>query len=375
MKKTTLALSLIALGINAAAAKEIVVKIGHVAPLTGPIAHLGKDNENGARLAIEEANAKHPVIGGDSIKFELVAEDDQGDPRTATTVAQRLVDTNVKGIVGHLNSGTTIPASRLYEQAGVPVISPSATNPKFTQQGYKVAFRTIANDIQQGGGVGRFVVGKLKAKSVAIIDDRTAYGQGLADQVDKAVKAGGAKIVAREFTSDKATDFQAILTKIKATSPDVIFFGGMDAQAGPMIRQLKQLGISAKFVTGDGGCTPEVIKLAGDGVSNSAYCSQAGLPPEKLPGGTAFQQRFKKRFNTDVQLYSPYSYDATMAIVEAMKVANSIEPAKYLAALKTVNFAGVTGPVAFDKNGDIKNAVVTIFNYQAGKWQPVETIQ
>jgi branched-chain amino acid transport system substrate-binding protein len=192
----------------------IVVKIGHVAPLTGPIAHLGKDNENGARLAIEDANAKKVEIDGKLVQFELLGEDDQADPKTGTVVAQKLVDAKVAGVVGHLNSGTTIPASAIYNQAGLPQISPSATNPKYTQQGFNTAFRVMANDIQQGSVVGTYAVKDLGGKKIAIIDDRTAYGQGLADEVEKAAKAAGATIVAREFTTDKATDFKAILTKI-----------------------------------------------------------------------------------------------------------------------------------------------------------------
>ena len=371
MKQTVVALAIMGIGLSVAHAQEMVVKLGSVAPLTGTIAHLGKDNENGARLAIEDANAKGITIGGKKVKFELMGEDDQADPRTGTTVAQRLMDAGVKGVVGHLNSGTTIPASRIYNQAGVPMISPSATNPTLTRQGYKAVFRTIANDVQQGGVLGKFIVGPLAAKTVAIIDDRTAYGQGLADETEKAVKAGGGKVVAREFTTDKATDFNAILTKIRGAKPDVIFFGGMDAQGGPMLRQLKQLGVEAKFVTGDGGCSPEMIKLAGDSIGANAYCSMAGLPLEKMPGGTEFRNRYKARFNADVQIYSPYAYDAAMAMIKAMQAANSTDPAKYLPELKKSNYPGVTGTVAFDDLGDIKDGAVTMYQFKAGTWAPM----
>lgn len=311
------------------------------------------------------------TIGGKKVKFELVGEDDQADPRTGTTVAQRLVDAGVKGVIGHLNSGTSIPASRIYDQGGIPQISPASTNPKLTQQNFKGVFRTIANDVQQGGALGSFAVKSLGAKKVAIIDDRTAYGQGLADETDKAVKAAGGQVVAREFTTDKATDFNAILTKIRATNPDVIFFGGMDAQAGPMLRQLKQLGVSAKFLTGDGGCSPEMIKLAGDAVTSTTYCSMAGLPLDKMPGGAAFRDQYKKRFGGEVQLYAPYAYDAAMAVVKAMEKAGSVEPAKYLPELKKISFNGVTGNVAFDDKGDIKEGAVTIYNFKDGNWVPM----
>ena len=279
---------------------ELAIKIGHVAPLTGNIAHLGKDNEYGARLAVEEINAKGVMIEGKKLKIELVGEDDQADPKTGTVVAQKLVDAKVNGVVGHLNSGTTIPASKIYADAGIPQISPSATNPSYTQQGFKTAFRVMANDVQQGKVVGEFAVRKLGAKTIAIIDDRTAYGQGLADQVEKAAKEAGAKIVSREFTKNDATDFRAILTKIKGRKPDAVFYGGMDAQAGPMAKQMKELGIKARFMSGDGACTPEFIKLAGD-AAEGFYCTQAGLPLDRMTD-KGFAERFKKRFNVAVQI-------------------------------------------------------------------------
>ncbi|MEP7056524.1 MAG: branched-chain amino acid ABC transporter substrate-binding protein, partial [Caldimonas sp.] len=215
-----------------ASAQDMVVKIGHVAPTSGGIAHLGKDNENGARMAIDELNAKGVMIGGKKAKFELVAEDDAGDPKQGTAVANKLVDAKVNGVIGHLNSGTSIPASKVYSDAGIPQISPSATNPKYTRQGFKTTFRVVADDVHLGGTLGRYAVKELKGKSIVTIDDRTAYGQGVAEEFSKAVKASGGAIADTQFTTDKATDFTAILTAVKAKKPDVVFFGGMDAVAG-----------------------------------------------------------------------------------------------------------------------------------------------
>jgi len=370
MKIRLVALAVLGLGASAVQAQE-VIKLGVAAPLTGTQAHLGKDIENGVRLAIEEYNAKGVTLGGKKIKFDVQAEDDQADPKTATTVAQRLVDSGVKGVVGHLNSGASIPASRIYNEAGLPQVSPASTNPKLTQQNFKATFRTIANDVQQGLAIGKYAATKL-GKKVALIDDRTAYGQGLADEVEKAVKANGGSLTGREFTSDKATDFLAILTRIKAQNPEVIVYSGMDTQAGPMLKQIKQLGINAKFITGDGGCTGEVIKLAGDAISGNAYCTQPGLPLDKMPGGKNFNERFKKRFNADVQIYAPYSYDAASAIIEAMKAANSADPAKYASNIAKVNFPGVIGTVAFDAKGDIKDGAVTVYQFKAGKWEALQ---
>ena len=355
-----------------------VVKIGHVGPTSGQIAHLGKDNENGARMAIEELNAKGVTIGGKKVKLELLAEDDAGDPKQGTAAAQKLVDSKVMGVIGHLNSGTSIPASKIYSDAGIPQISPSATNPKFTRQGYKTTFRVVADDVHLGGTLGRYSVKELKGKSIAVIDDRTAYGQGVADEFEKGVKAAGGKTVGREFTNDKATDFTAILTSLKAKKPDIVFFGGMDAVAGPMMRQMKQLGIEAKFVGGDGICSSELPKLAagtmGDG---QVVCAEAGgVEGAAKKSMEDFSVAFKKKYNADVQVYAPYVYDAVNVMVAAMVKAGSSDPAKYLPVLaKTDGYKGVTGIIGFDAKGDIKNGALTLYTYKGGKREQIAVVR
>ncbi|MEO8598997.1 MAG: branched-chain amino acid ABC transporter substrate-binding protein [bacterium] len=361
----------------ASAAEEQIVKIGHVAPISGPIAHLGKDMENAGKMAIEDLNAKGLTIGGKKIKFELLAEDDAGDPRQGTTVAQKLVDAKVNGVVGHLNSGVTIPASKIYFDAGIPQISPASTSPKYTQQGFNTAFRVVANDSQLGGALGRYAVKTLKAKNVAVIDDRTAYGQGVADEFMKAAKAAGANIAAQQFTNDKATDFNAILTSIKSKKPDVIFFGGMDAVGGPMMRQMKQLGIQAKFMGGDGICTESLAKLASDAIGeNQVICAEAGgvADANKKPIDD-FRAAYKKKFGIEVQLYAPYVYDSVNVMVAAMQKADSVEPAKYLPELAKIHYKGITGPIIFDEKGDIKDGSLTLFTYKGGKRALVAVIK
>ena len=351
-------------------AQEQIVKIGHVAPLSGPIAHLGKDNENGAKMAIDELNAKGVSIGGKKIKFELVAEDDASDPKQGTAVAQKLVDEKVKGVIGHLNSGTTIPASKIYNDDGIPQISPSATNPKYTRQGFNTAFRVVADDVQLGGVLGKYAVKDLKGKAIAVIDDRTAYGQGVADEFDKAVKAAGGVVVGREYTTDKATDFMPILTTLKAKKPDIIFFGGMDAVGGPMLKQMKSLGITSKFMGGDGICTSELAKLAGDALlDGQVVCAEAGgVEGNQKKGMDNFGVKYQKRFNSEVKLYAPYVYDAINLMVAAMVKAGSYEPAKYLPVLaQTTGYKGITGTISFDNKGDIKNGALTVYTFKAGK--------
>ncbi len=359
-------------GPAAGAAPALTVKIGHVGPMTGPQAHLGKDNENGARLAIESLNAKKLTIGGTAVTFELLAEDDQADAKQGPIVAQKLVDAKVAGVIGHLNSSTTIPASKVYADAGVPQISGSATNPQYTDQGFKTAFRVMANDVQQGKALGEFAA-KKGYKSIALIDDRSAYGKGLAAEFQKSVEAAGLKLVATEYTTDKATDFKAILTNIKSKKPDLVFFAGMDPQGAPMVKQMKELGLTARFMGGDGVCTTDFPKNAGE-AAEGHICSLPGKPLEKLAGGPAFRERFKQRFSADIQLYAPYVYDATMVMAEAMKRANSVEPAKYLPEIGKTRHEGVTAVIEFDTKGDLKDSAISFYEYKGGKLVYLETL-
>ena len=354
------------------AAPSIEIKIGHVGPLTGGIAHLGKDNENGARLAIDEANAAKIKIDGKDAKFVLVAEDDQADPKVGTTVAQKLVDAKVAGIVGHLNSGTTIPASAIYNTAGIPVITGSATNPKLTEQGFKVVFRTVGRDDQQGPAIASYLADTKKPKLVAVIDDATAYGEGIANEVEKTLKAANIKVLPREKGTDKTTDWKAILTKVKGKNADAVFYGGMDATGGPLLKQGRELGIKAVFSFGDGACTDDMTKLAG-AAADGLLCSQAGLPPQAAD--KKFLDAYKKKFNVDPILYAPFTYDGANLLIEAMKRANSADPAKYLPELAKLNYKGATGNIAFDEKGDRKDAEMTIFTMKDGKLGPVAIIK
>lgn len=355
-------------------AAEQVVKIGHVAPLTGSIAHLGKDNENGARLAVEEINAKGLMIGEKKIILQLDAQDDGADPRQATQAAQKLVDDEVVGVVGHLNSGTSIPASKIYSNAGIVQISPSSTNPQYTQQGFKTTYRVVATDVQQGPALARYAH-SAGLKKVVVVDDATAYGKGLADQFKKAAQEKeGLHVLLHEATNDKATDFRAILTKIKKLRPDAIFYGGMDATGGLFAWQAKQLQITAKMLAGDGVCTENLANLAKDATDN-VICSQAGMALEKMPGGAEFEKKYLKRFETPIQIYAPFTYDAVYIIVEAMKRANSIDPAKILMEMPATNHVGVIGETKFDAKGDLKAPVISLYNYKNGKKTLLNTVK
>jgi branched-chain amino acid transport system substrate-binding protein len=377
MKKLQAGISVIAaavalVGCGQQAGDGAEVKIGHAGPLTGGIAHLGKDNENGARLAIDEANAAKITIDGKQVKFALVAEDDQADPKVGTTVAQKMVDAKVVGVVGHLNSGVTIPASSIYNQAGIPMITGSATNPKLTEQGYKNVFRVVARDDQQGPAVASYLAANNKPKLVAVIDDATAYGEGIANEVEKTLKAANIEVLPREKGTDKTTDWKAILTKLRGRNPDAVFYGGMDATGGPLLKQGRELGIKAVFSFGDGACTDKMKELAGD-AAEGLLCSQAGIPPQAA--SKAFLDAYKKKFNTDPILYAPFTYDAANLLIEAMKKANSTDPKKYLPELQKISYTGASGPISFDGKGDRKDAEITIFSMKGGKLEPIAVVK
>ena len=369
MKLKMTAVAALTMLASLAYAQETVVRIGHVAPMSGSQAHYGKDNENGARMAIEEMNTQNIVIGGKKIKFELAAEDDAADPKQGTAVAQKLCDSKVAGVVGHLNSGTTIPAAKVYNDCGIPMVTGAATNPDLTKPGYKTTYRIIANDNALGAGLAFYAADALKLKRVAIIDDRTAYGQGVAEVFKKTALAKGMTVVDEQFTTDKATDFMAILTAVKSKKPDGIFFGGMDSQGGPMLRQMEQLGLSnVKVFGGDGICTAELAKLVGSAKTlNNVVCAEGGSSLVKMPGGEAWKKRYDAKYPGQFQIYSPYTYDATYLLVDAMKRANSTDPKVYTPELIKSNYKGVTTTIAFEPNGELKNPAITLYVYKNGK--------
>lgn len=350
------------------------VKIGFAAPLTGGQSQYGKDCQNGVQLAIDDINATKPVVDGKTVQFVLDSVDDQADPRTGTIVAQRLVDDGVKGVVGHFNSGTTIPASTIYAKAHIPQIT-TASSPQYTNQGITSAFRSITSDRQQGTAMGSYVVKGLHAKTVAIIDDRTAYGQGLADEFAKSVTALGAKVIDREYTNDKALDFRAALTKIKSVQPDVLFFAGADAQSAPLVKQMRTLGMKTTYTSGDMTMSAVFLNVAGES-ANGTFVSLAGLPVDRMPGGAAYVKAYEKKYNTEPGTYSPYFYDAAQVMMQAMIRAGSSDPAKYLPLLKKTDEQTVTTKnFAFDQFGNLKTPVVTIYKAVNGKWVTQDVVE
>lgn len=369
MKNLAALLALLGLGALSGAAlcqAPEAVKIGFASPLTGPQAHYGQDNLNGARMAIDELNAGQPRIAGRPVRFELVVGDDQADPRTGTVVAQQLVDAGIRGMIGHFNSGVTIPAARVYHDAGIPQLSVS-TNVRYTRQGYRTAFRLMADDEKQGTALGTYAVSRLGFRRLAVIDDRTAYGQGLADAFAAAVKAAGGEVVRREYTTDKDFDFRAILTVLRGARPEAVFFAGYDAQAGPLARQMRELGLKAPLLGGETMNTAKFLELAGPAAAGH-IASTPGAALSSRPDGKAFAERYRQRFRQDIGLYAPYFYDGVMVLAAAMQKAGSSDPARYLPALRDIRHPGITADIAFDANGDLRQGLLSIFRVEGGKW-------
>ncbi|WP_118183069.1 branched-chain amino acid ABC transporter substrate-binding protein [Paraburkholderia phosphatilytica] len=369
------ALALAALCVNAPSygADPEIVKIGFAGPLTGPVARVGKDLQYGAQLALDEENAKNPTIGGKPVKFVLDVQDDQADPRMAIQAAQKLVDDGVVGVIGHYNSGCSIPASAVYHTADVAMITPGSTNPALTQQGFANVFRTMGNDGVGGVIAGRFAVEQLKAKRIGIIDDRTAFGQGLADAFAKGAKEANGNVVDREFTNDKAVDFRAILTTLKEKNVDMIFFGGLDEQGAMLVKQMRSLGMQTQLFGAGALKSNAFLQIAGTSGEGTRDL-EPGPALDKLPSAQDFAKRYKARFNQDVELYAPFAYDAALAMIKAVHEANSLDRAKIVAALPKVTVTGVTGKIEFDPHGDLIKPPYTLFEVQQGQWKSLRTV-
>jgi branched-chain amino acid transport system substrate-binding protein len=360
---------LVSLGATSPVQADETILIGLAGPLTGPSARIGKDLENGAQLAIADANAQKPTLQGKPVTFKLLSEDDQSDPRTAVAVAQRLVDEGVAGVVGHWNTGTSIPAARIYHDAGIAQVAPVATGHGYTQQGFDTSFRVMGHDDDGGHYAGDYAVKVLKAKRIAVIDDRTAFGQGLADEFIKSLAAQGLQPVAREYVDDKTVDFSAVLTTVRGKNADLIFFGGVDSQAAPLARRIKQLGMNTQLMGAGGFVSQTFLTLAqkeGEGV----VALEPGLPLEQMPGGKAFEQAYRDRYKTHIELHAPFAYDATRVLIAAIEQAGSADPADYLPKLRAIHYQGVTGTIAFDAQGNLQQPSFTLYRVVDGKWQP-----
>ena len=356
-----------------ARAGTLSVVVGVSAGTTGPRALVGQDFTNGVALAVEDLNARKLRIGSDRVVWKLLAEDDQADPRQAAVVAQKFIDAKVAGVIGPDTSGGAYAAERLLDAASIPMVMAAATDSRLGRMGSKSFFRVIADDAVVSRALADYAQHELHLRTVALIDDRTAFGQGLADAFARDAAERGMRVVAREYTTDKASDFSAVLTRVRSLHPDAIMFGGVITQAGLMLRQMDHFGLDIPLLGGDGACVAELPKLAGSAVRHMV-CGDGRLPLERTPGGLAWSQRYERRFGPEAfQAYSPYSYDATMVLAQAMQRAGSVEPARFLPALRATDYDGITREhLRFGPNGEVADPQVTISVYREGLKVPVK---
>jgi len=359
--------------------KPVVLKIGVGAPLTAGVVAYGKGSVNVTKLAAEKANASERAkkLG---VTFEVVEGDDQGDPKVGVTVANVFASNpKLVGVVGHINSGVSIPASKVYNDAKLVVVTSAATNPTLTDQGFNNVFRTCTVDTVQGTFAADKAAKDLGYKRAVVIDDSTPYGEGLATYFGQQFKADGGDVVLTEKTSDKDSDFTALVTKIKAANPDVIYYGGLYNAGSLLTKQLKEGGVSAPLFGGDGFASPDYIKLAGGAAAEGDFSTQIGLPLDTLPSGAEFKTAYESAYpGVEITPTDAYGYDAAQVIINAAltaaekvgadKVTTPAGRDAIIAAAAATDFEGVTGKVAFDAKGDTRNKAVTLLTVKNGEW-------
>lgn len=360
-----IACALAALLLLGACSRQVTVKIGVVAPMSGPLAQYGKDIANGAQVAVDELNSDHFSINRKRARFELVIEDDKASPEEGRAAAKRLIDAGVAAVFGHFNSGVSIAAAPLYAEAGIPQLSVS-TNPKYTRMGLKTAFRITADDIQQGATLARLIGEKLRTRSLYLVDDRTMFGVGIADEVERGVK--GKKLqAARESVDGKSADYDELAKKIMEANADVVFFGGDEAVGLPLLKALRKTGSTAKFVVADAMCDVSTLKGAEGSANSNYFCTVAGVPPSWLSAGIGFMDLYKAKFGTP-GAYSTLAYDGVHVLAQAMQEAGSTNPETYLPVLAKGSFSGkIQGAIEFDSKGDIKDGTVVIYQSIGGQ--------
>ncbi len=367
LQACAIAVALAGLLHGVARAGTITVVFGAAAGTTGARGPVGQDHNNGVILAVEELNRRNLRIGADKVVWKVDAEDDQGDPKQAATVALKLIDSRVAAVIGHDTSGASYAAERLYSAAGIPMLAGAATDTRLAHLGSKTFFRVISDDGASADALARYAADQLHARRVAILDDRTAFGQGLADAFERAARARGLRVVAREYTHDKAFDFSAVLTRLRGMQPDATLFGGVVAQAGPLLRQFEQLQLRGVVLAGDGACVRNLPRLAGTAVRH-VVCADSGDALQRSAEGVAWKRRYDQRFGSDAfQAYSPYAYDATMLLAQSMVRAGSADPRRYMPFLRQADYDGVTRRhIRFLPDGNLADPQVTISVYRDG---------
>ncbi|MDO8963510.1 MAG: branched-chain amino acid ABC transporter substrate-binding protein [Coriobacteriia bacterium] len=355
---------------SGAAAKPSKVALGFAAPLTGDNAVYGQGMKNAVEMAIAEVNAS-PEGTESGITFSIAPQDDQGDPKQAVNVANALVgNPDVAAVVGHFNSGCSIPASAVYNRAGMAMVSVSS-NPQLTAQGFKVVNRIVPKDDAQGSFAAGLVK-KLGYANVALLDDSTPYGEGLAKEFRKQYETDGGKIVVAEKIQSKETDFKALVTKIKSLSPAAIYYGGAHVEGALLSKQASEAGVKVPLIGGDMLYTEEFIKIAGAANAEGDICTILGLPIDQQPGGAAFIEAYKAKFNKGPEAYDSYAYDSAKVIMAAIIKAGTADRVKVAEAIRAGSYDGVTGTTSFDANGDTTNKAISAYKVEGGKWAQIK---
>jgi branched-chain amino acid transport system substrate-binding protein len=369
-----LALVLTVFLVSGAAPQEETVSIGLAAPLTGAEAYIGEGLLQGARIAVEEANIKGPVFGNTKIK--LVPMDDQRNPTQAVLSANKLIaDPSVVAVVGHFNSSCTKASSSLYHEGRMAQITPASTNPDISRQGFDTFFRVCATDDVQAPAGANFVWSKLGIKKIAIIDDQTTYGKGLADQFEKTYKALGGEVLRREGITQGDKDFTPLLTKIRASKPEMVFYGGVYPELALLIKQSAKVGLKAPWMGGDGIADVSLIKLVTPKLAEGTYATMLGVDPKSLPAAKDFVAKYEARFG-DLGTFSVNGYDSTNILIEAIRRAGKADRAAVLAEVRaTQDFPGLMGTINFDEKGDAIGRSIGIFKVQDGKFVFIEEVK
>ncbi len=341
-----------------------VIKIGTAGPMTGDQSAFGQDQQNGVRMAIDEWNLKGGVMGK---KIELIVGDDQHDPKQAVSIANKMVNDGAVGIVGHFNSSCSIPASRIYNEQKVPMITHGSTNPQLTEQNIKGVFRVCGRDDQQGMKAAEFVTENMKAKSVAILHDKTTYGQGLADEFRKAVE-GKVKVTYHGGITQGDKDFSAVLTNIRTETPDLIYFGGIYPEGGLLVKQAKALGIKAPLMSGDGVISEEFLKIAGADAEGTYVTFAPDV--NNIPSAKGFVDAYTKKYGKPGP-YSVYAYVAANILLQGIKEANSTDGEKIAEAIHKIKYNGALGSLEFDEKGDVKVSPYVVWQVKKGKWEQI----
>lgn len=354
----------------AMAQQRQIVKIGLTSQLSGVQSAIGIDALKGAQMAIERLNQQNLQIDGKTLKFELLARDDKASPEEGAAVARELAGAGVSAVLGSFNSGVSLSSAKIYNDAGIVNLN-AGSNPKITQPALNYVFRIVANDGDMGSKMGQYAARNLKLKKIAIIDDGSPFAQGVIEAFEKSARQNGIRVVSRDAVGDKTMEFGAVLGAIRKASVDAIFFGGYVPQAGALLKQMQQMGMSTTLLGGDALCSSTMLTHAGAALGDNTYCVQGGVWLTRVADGAVFASAYQQQYGVMPDVYAPTFYDGILLLAQAMKSANSTDPRVFAPVLAHMRYKGVTALYEFNSRRDMKEATVTILRFKEGKLTPM----